>query len=275
MKLLFTIAFIVIFTLPVLTRAQGNLLIIPRRIVFEGGKRTQEVNLANTGTDSARFTVSMIQYRMEKDGNFKEINEPDSGQYFADKYVRFFPRTVALAPNESQVVRIQVVNTSQLQPGEYRSHMYFRALPKINTFVSEKDTAAAAGQIQIRLIPQFGLSIPVIIKIGISTTACTLTDTYLKTTAEGQFAHMQINRTGNMSVYGDIKINYVSESGAVSQIGLIKGLSVYTPNAFRTVDIKLEPKSSMNLHKGKLQIAYSAQAEAKPMKFAEAEVLLK
>jgi hypothetical protein len=78
-----------------------------------------------------------------------------------------------------------------------------------------------------------------------------------------------------MSVYGDIKINHISEAGVVSQIGLIKGLSVYSPNSMRTVDIKIEPKPGTDLHKGKLQVIYSAQPDAKPMKFAEAVVPLK
>ena len=56
--------------------------------------------------------------------------QPDSGQQFADKYLRFFPRRVTLAPNESQMVKLQMVKTNELQPGEYRSHLYFRAVPK-------------------------------------------------------------------------------------------------------------------------------------------------
>ncbi len=276
MKLFFTAAFILILSCPLLIKAQGNLLIVPRRVVFEGGKRTQELNLANTGVDTGRFAISIIEYRMEKDGNFKEISEPDSGQYFAEKFIRFFPRAVTLGPNEAQVIKMQLVNIAQLKPGEYRSHIYFRALPKISTIASsKKDTAKENGQIAIKLIPQFGISIPVIIRIGASTTTASLTDTYLKTNEGKPVVHMQINRVGNMSLYGDIKINYVTETGAVSQVGLVKGLSVYTPNTLRNVEIILDPKPSTNLHKGKLQIVYAAQSDAKPVKFAEAELLLK
>ena len=276
MKLFFTAAFVIIISLPMLSKAQGNLLIVPRRVVFEGGKRTQELNLANTGTDTARFAVSLLEYRMEKNGNFTEISQPDSGQYFADKFIRFFPRAVTLAPNEAQVIKMQLVNTAALKPGEYRSHIYFRALPKISTIASsKKDTAAENGQIAIKLIPQFGISIPVIIRVGASTTTTTLTDTYMKLDEGKPALHMQINRSGNMSLYGDIKVNYVAESGAISQVGLIKGLSVYTPNTVRSVDIKLDPKPNTNLHKGKLQIVYASQSDSKPVKFAEAEITLK
>src|SRR5476651_1473462 len=75
------------------TKAQGNLIIMPRRVVFEGAKRTQELNLANTGKDTAKYVISVVEYRMKHDGNFELITQPDSGQNFADKNFRFFPRT--------------------------------------------------------------------------------------------------------------------------------------------------------------------------------------
>ena len=40
---------------PVTLLAQGNLLITPRRVVFEGTKRSMDLNLANTGQDSATY----------------------------------------------------------------------------------------------------------------------------------------------------------------------------------------------------------------------------
>ena len=35
-------------------QAQGNLLVTPRRVVFDGSSRVMELNLANTGRDTAR-----------------------------------------------------------------------------------------------------------------------------------------------------------------------------------------------------------------------------
>ena len=63
-------------------QAQGNLLITPRRVVFEGTKRSQELNLANTGKDTAKYNVSILQYRMKEDGSFQEITTPDEGAKF-------------------------------------------------------------------------------------------------------------------------------------------------------------------------------------------------
>ena len=109
--------------------AQGNLLISPTRIVFEGQTRIGELSLANTGQDSAKYSISFVQYRMKEDGNYEEITAPDPGQNFADKNIRVFPRSVMLGPNESQVIKLQLIKTEQLEPGEYRSHIYFRAIP--------------------------------------------------------------------------------------------------------------------------------------------------
>ena len=110
--------------------AQGNLLIMPKRVVFEGSKRSEDLSLANIGKDTATYVISFVQFRMKDDGSFEKITDPDSAQNFSDKYLRFFPRTVTLAPNESQTVKVQVTKKDELKPGEYRSHLYFRAIPK-------------------------------------------------------------------------------------------------------------------------------------------------
>src|ERR1700722_7793293 len=111
------------------TMAQGNLLLLPGRVIFEGAKRYEELNLANTGKDTARYVISLMHIRMKEDGGFEEIDQPDSGERFADRYIRFFPHSVVLGPEESQVVKIQLTKINELLPGEYRSHLYFRAIP--------------------------------------------------------------------------------------------------------------------------------------------------
>ncbi|MBB6500847.1 molecular chaperone [Pedobacter cryoconitis] len=257
-------------------KAQGNLLIMPRRVVFENTKRTQELNLANTGKDTARYVISVVQYRMKEDGNFEAITEPDTGQNFADKNFRFFPRNVVLAPNEAQVVKVQVTNTSQLKPGEYRSHLYFRAVPNEKP-LGEKDTVKNTTTITVKLTAVFGISIPIIIRNGESTTETSLSDLSIQTEENNKSVlKMTLNRTGNMSVYGDIKVTYISPNGTVTPVGLVNGVSVYTPNTLRKFQLNLDAAPEVNYHTGKLHIIYAAQADApKQVKFAEGELILK
>jgi len=255
-------------------RAQGNLLITPRRVVFDGTKRVQELNLANTGRDTAKYNVSIVEYRMKEDGSFEEITQPDPGQNFADKNIRFFPRTVTLGPNEAQVVKMQVTNTGKLAPGEYRSHVYFRAVPK-QVALGEEDKTRDSTAVSVKLVPIFGITIPVIIRVGESTTKVSLSDLKLELVNDTtNRLDVTFNRTGNMSVYGDLKVVHVSPTGKETQVGTVNGIAVYTPNAIRRFRMDLDKKAVVDYHSGSLVVTYSAQSDIKPEKFAEAELKL-
>ncbi len=274
-KSVFVIALVVLAALNSLSiSAQGNLLITPRRVVFDGSKRVMELNLANTGKDTAKYNVSIIQYRMNEDGSFEEITVPDPGQNFADKNIRFFPRTVTLGPNEAQSVKMQVTNTDQLAPGEYRSHVYFRAVPK-EVALGEEDTKKDSSAVSVKLVPIFGITIPVIIRVGPSTTQVTLSDLkmeYVNDTTNR--LEVKFNRTGNMSVYGDLKVVYTSPSGKDIQVGIVNGIAVYTPNAARRFTVDLENNPKVDYHKGSLKVTYLGQSDTRPEKYAEAVIQL-
>ncbi|SFD78726.1 P pilus assembly protein, chaperone PapD [Chitinophaga sp. CF118] len=257
--------------------AQGNLLVTPRRVVFDGQKKTEELNLANTGKDTAKYVVSIMEIRMNENGTFEQITAPDSGQTFASNYLRVFPRSVILAPNEAQLVKIQLVKTSQLAPGEYRSHIYFRAVPNEKPLGEEnhgKDSVA----ISVTLIPVFGLTIPVIIRVGESTTKVSLSDLSLSMVNDTTpRINIIFNREGNMSVYGDITTEYISPQGKVTQVGFVRGVAVYTPALKRQFHIDLNKVPGIDYHSGKLRVIYAEQANAKTKPgspLAQAEMLL-
>jgi hypothetical protein len=255
------------------TMAQGNLLITPRRVVFDGQKKSQELNLANTGKDTAKYIVSFVQIRMKEDGGFETITEPDPGQNFADKYLRFFPRMVTLGPNEAQVIKIQLTKTGELQPGEYRSHIYFRAVPDEKPLGEEapKDSTT----ISVKLTPIFGITIPAIIRVGPSTTHVTLSDLSMDIRHDSlPKINFTINRSGNMSVYGDITAEYIAPDGKIITAGSIKGIAVYTPNLLRRVWMDLDKNRGIDYHTGKLRITLTTPTEEKAVKLAEAVLSL-
>ncbi len=253
--------------------AQGDLLISPLRVTFEGNKKSQEINLANVGKDTATYAISVVDYRMNGDGSFEQITVPDSGQNFAGPYIRFFPRKVTLAPNEAQVVKLQVVKTAQMANGEYRSHLYFRAVPDEKPLgeTTKQDTSG----ISISLKPIFGITIPVILRVGENDANVTLSD--LSFTLAGDTAKLSIafNRTGMMSVYGDVKVDYVSPSGKKTQVKIVKGVGVYTPIPVRRFSMELDNDKKVDYSKGKLHVTYTLQTSDKSEKKAEAEIELK
>ncbi|HNR28571.1 MAG TPA: hypothetical protein PLR34_09015 [Bacteroidales bacterium] len=274
-KLFFLLVFF-IFTGSLMPRAfaQGNLLVTPRRVVFDGSRRVMELNLANTGQDTARYNISFIQYRMTTEGTFEEITEPDPGQFFADKHLRFFPRSVTLAPNEAQTVRMQVVGRENLAPGEYRSHVYFRAVPN-EVALGEEDPNRDTTSVSVRLIPIFGITIPVIIRVGDSATEVYLSDLALeKGDNEALYLKMSFNRSGNMSVYGDLNVTHVAPNGTETRVGVVNGIAVYTPNTIRNFRIALDNQSGVDFSSGKLLITYTAQSDVRPETYATAQLEL-
>ena len=254
--------------------AQGDLLISPLRIVFEGTKKSEEINLANVGKDTATYVISVKDFRMTENGGFEEITEPDSGQNFAGKYLRFFPRRVTLAPNEAQVVKLQLVRGSELTDGEYRSHLYFRSVPDeraLGETSKKKDTSG----VNVSLVPIFGITTPVIIRVGENTAQVKLTNISFEK-ATGPTVAPKLNftfiRSGNMSVYGDMKIDFISLTGKVTQAKLIKGIGVYTPNSIRHMSIDLDTDNNIVYSKGKLHITYTLQTADKSVKTVESEI---
>ena len=254
---------------------QGNLLVTPRRVVFEGNKKSIDLNLANIGKDSATYAISMVQIRMNEDGSFETITEPDPEQRFANKYIRYFPRSVTLAPNEAQVVKVQLVKANNLKTGEYRSHFYFRSVPKpvaLGEDVPDIDTSS----ISVRLVPVFGITIPAIIRVGSSNTEVSLSDLNLVFNEEDNPTFsLAFNRSGNFSVYGDLTVDHVSSDGTVTRVGMANGIAVYTPNTIRHFQFNLNNVPGVDFHSGKLVVSYSSTSDAVPEKFAEAELQLK
>lgn len=243
------------FSLPL--QAQGDLMVFPKRIIFDGiQSRVQNVNLSNTGKDTTTYRLSYNQIKMDEDGKFIMIEEPEENQNFASPYLRYYPRTITLAPNESQVVKIQLIKTSELKEGEYRSHLYFRGVPKTKLLENKTSATDTIQQkdIDIQLTPIYGISIANIITIGASNTAVSLSNLTLP---PSQVLFLDINRTGNQSAYGELHVNHISPEGLSTSVGLIKGYAVYAPGNLRKTKIKLNTIPSVDFTKGKLQVIYS------------------
>lgn len=254
-------------------KAQGNLLVTPKRVIFDGSKRSEELNLANTGKDSATYLISFIQIKMREDGIFEQIEKPDSTLQIASNNLRFFPRSVTLAPGEAQSVRVQIKNALALSDGEYRSHLYFRGIP--NNGALGDETTSKDSSISVKIIPIFGLSMPIIIRKGDPIIHTELLDMALDLSImEEPILKMAIKRTGNISCYGDIAINHISNDGGITRVSTVKGLSVYLPNEKRNLIVKLDNSKTIDWYSGTLQAVYTDN-EKPSVVLAESKITLK
>ncbi len=241
-------------------QAQGDLLIMPKRIVLEGGKRSENLNLANIGNDTATYVISFVHVKMNEDGTIENITEPEVGQPFADKNLRIFPRMVTLGPKESQVVKVQVSKTGDLANGEYRSNIYFRAVPK-EMPLGENDPKKKDSSFSVKIIPIFGISIPAIIRIGEPNVKVDIANVSLDLNSDTvPVVTFSFIRSGNMSAYGDINIDHISPYGKATRVANMKGVAVYNPNSKRIMRIKLDRRAGADFTSGKLKINYVDQS---------------
>jgi hypothetical protein len=274
-SLFFKCSFLTALSFTALTGfAQGDLLITPKRLVFDGSKRAEEINLANIGKDTATYNISFVQFKMDDKGVFTPISDDDTTQRFANKNLRFFPRTVTLAPNEAQSVKVQLIKANELQAGEYRSHLFFKNVLTTSALGEDKTGTKDSG-ISVSLKPVFGISIATIIRVGATNVEGSLSDIKFSngSVAADPLINFTINRSGNISLYGDVQVNYVSADNNTTQVGIMKGLAVYTPNAFRNVQLPLKKIDGVEYNKGRLIITYTDPA-AKNEVIARSEINL-
>ena len=249
----------IISALPVTNaNAAGQLMVSPTRIVFEGNERTQKVNLINNGSETGRYRISFVRRKMTEDGKFVEVSENEPGMY-SDDIVRYSPRQVTLQPGQSQTVRLMLRKKRDMQDGEYRSHMLFQSLPDPATSDINKLADNNSTGLTVQLIPVVGITIPIIVRQGKLSSTISLSDFELKqanTVKAENTLSFKINREGNSSAYGDFRVYFTPKGGETVVVAQVNGLAVYTPLASRSVDIRLQTPSDLNMSNGELQITF-------------------
>ena len=254
--------------------AQGDLLITPTRVVFEGRKQSRSIYLVNVGQEKATYSVSFIENDQTEEGGYTRVDPSAKDKMFATPYLRFYPRTISLEPGESQTIKLQCRRTPEMKDGEYRSHLYFRSEVNYEPLgESEPDTI---NTISVKLTPVYGISIPVIIRSGAVNANATLSDLELETQDMETKLNFHLNRTGNKSLYGNLVAEYVPVKGKPYQIGAINNLAVYTNINKRKVSLMLNLSPETKLNRGKIRLRFTSVNDTKNQEiFAEAEIELK
>lgn len=258
-------------TAPVL----GGLLVAPTRLVFEGRQRTGQLTLINTGAETATYRISFVRMRMTEAGGFREVQQPDSAEMFADTLVRFSPRRVELPPNVPQTVRLQLRLPAELPPGEYRSHLLFRAVPASEPEDSTRSESLTGLQLTLRAV--YGVSIPIIVRHGVLVAGLSLSDPRVERVPDAEppaQLRVTLNRTGDRSVYGDLRAVLVRAGQPDLVVGLAKGLAVYTPNTRRTCVLPLRLPPSLD-PQARLRVRFDSAPGMAEIPPAEASVALR
>lgn len=223
----------------------GDINLYPKRVVIDGRRKVASVGLFNKTTRTGEYDITLTDKIMTRDGQLLDLEtatDPTAKERVrtASSLLRYSPRKIRLGGSEAQTVRIMAQLPPDLPEGEYRTHFSAVAIPPgTDGGFSVESAAQSAGSqsIGVQILPRFGISIPVIVRVGKTTLAAGLADLDVKTQPDGAKAlSFTITRAGNRSAFGDI---LVTAPGAKKPVLEARGIGVYTELSERRLTLPL------------------------------------
>lgn len=211
----------------------GDLLVAPTRIILDGGKGA-EIVLNNIGDEPATYRISTEFRRMNPDGSLADVANPSDRDKAAEDMIIFAPRRVTLAPNEPQSIRIVARPPQGLPDGEYRVHLLFRAIPPATPVAKPAEVPKG---LSFKLIPVYGVTIPVIVRLGNLDVQAGITNVHLDKKDGRPVVALDLTRTGTRSTFGEVR---VLKAGVKDPIADQNAVAVYTEINDRKVEVPID-----------------------------------
>ena len=242
----------------------GDVNIYPKRIVINERQRIASVGLFNRTSNTGDYEIDVSDMAMTADGSLVDlasVTDPAARQRIkaASTMVRWSPRRVTLAAFEAQTIRLMARVPAETQPGEYRTHFSATAIPPVaaGTTIEQATGQAGSKSISVTLVPRFGISIPVIVRIGQTTLTVGMRDLgVVALPAGGKALQLTLLREGTRSAFGDIAIK---APGSKRPIAEIKGIGIYPEVDSRTVQVPFDAAIDPRLYArgAKLTVTYT------------------
>ena len=172
----------------------GDLLVAPTRIVLDGRKGA-EIILNNIGDEPATYRVSVEFRRMTETGDLVDVTTPSEAELKTQDMIVYAPRKVTLAPRQPQSIHLIARPPQGLPDGEYRVHLLFRAIPPATPVVQTPGEEPKG--VQFKLTPVYGVTIPVIVRLGNLQAQAGIADVHLENKANGPAVGLDLVRSGS------------------------------------------------------------------------------
>jgi len=246
----------------------GDLLVAPTRIILDGRKGT-EIVLNNIGDEPATYRISVEFRRMTPDGNLEDVAAPTPQEQAAADMIIYAPRRVTLPPNEPQSIRIAARPPQGLPDGEYRVHLLFRAVPAANP-VAVTPADQPKG-LQFQLTPIYGVTIPVIVRLGNLQATAGISNVALQRSDGKSTIDLDLTRSGSRSTFGEVR---VLKAGVKDPIAIQKGVAVYTEIGTRHLSIPVDDTYKGEIA-GPVTVQYIETYQDGNEKLAETQAVLR
>jgi hypothetical protein len=242
----------------------ANLNISPKRVTFDRADRSATVYVFNQGTAAATFDIALIDRIMLPDGQIMPLAEAQTKpelKPIIDKLMSAqgmlvaTPRRATLEPGKGQTIRIRasasIAGPSGTAPtsGEFRTHLTITTVPPPSIgLTAEQAAAQKPEELRFQINSVFGLSIPVILRIGTADVRGAIENPKISTqnmSVDGiapakptSVLTFQIVRLGPNSLFGNLEVRGVKEKSG-DALGIARGVGVYPEIDRRQVTIPL------------------------------------
>lgn len=261
---------------PATAQQVNNINISPKRVVFSGGTANSVVYIFNRGEEATTYRVELVDRVMLRNGEIRAKDELISSGVEVNligklkssaSMIQFTPRRVTLQPGQSQAIRLRLLRPASLADGEYRTTLTVSAVPPEDIGVTaDQAFAETEGELSIKAIARFEISIPLIVRHG-QLDGQVRIDNAL---ASGQKLQLELARSGSRSVYGDIEVRENNASGEI--VGLIRGVGVYEEINRRFLEIPL----NRTVHPGEtLHLSFREDAAPEASALAVEQIVAK
>jgi hypothetical protein len=245
---------------PAAANVGANLNISPKRITFDRADRTATVYVFNQGTAAATFDIALVDRIMLPDGQIMAVSEaqthPEDKATLdrlksAQGMLVATPRRATLAPGKGQTIRVRVNPGAEAQaPGEYRTHLTVTTIPPRDIGLTAEQAAALSPQeLRFQINSVFGLSIPVILRVGtpdvrgsienIKYTTQNLSPDGVAAPKPTPVVSFDLVRLGPNSLFGNLEVRGSKEKASEDPLAAARGIGVYPEIDRRQVQLPL------------------------------------
>ncbi len=222
----------------------ANLNISPKRVTFDRNKRSATVFIFNQGTATATFDIALVDRVMLPDGQIMpsadaqakpELKSIVDRERSAKDMVLVTPRRAVLAPGKGQTIRLRVEPAADAT-GEYRTTLTVTTVPPRNAGLTAEQAAAGnPGELRFVINSAFGLSIPLILRMGTPEVKAGIENAkleYANISPDGvaparrtPVVTFDLVRLGANSLFGNVEIRDTKRGG--DPLGVARGVGVY------------------------------------------------
>lgn len=235
-----------------LMELEAQTLFSQYRVIYEKNG-IMSMYLSNPTGKSYNYKITFEDREMDRTGNVRAVPNGEEFSQTLLKYLRVFPRSVVVAPGNSQEVQIQLKTPDSLPDGEYRSFITF--FPLDDTSNASRDSVNEGTQVALKV--QMATSIPIIYRKKAVVGQVMIDSVGLTSLNDSvTMLHLSIQRDGNRSIYGKLHVIgskngipvplFTSKANVVMYCE-IPSLTVSIPVNLKLVDCAQDGKVYLNI----------------------------